>query len=449
MMRLFLRVFCATAIGILLLLGWHQIVLLEVRKEYEEDFKTIDDVYIRKFPFPFKAAVAICSDIDMTGTMEEFVEIQRFLNTKEMTIMGQGVGLQIGNSFLMYEDPKHTISYFNSGSDVAAEIGKYIKSGAIDVMHSFGRKKEFSRDHAIQAIAELENNNLKVDVWVDHATASNNMGDDVTFGTGDHPDSDTYHADLTIRYGIKYAWLGRVTMIIGQEVVPDLEQFYQIFDSAHYVKSISNMVKELAKHYLSFLGSKKYSMHAKNRLVEIKQLDDGQKIYEFIRFDNHWDGVSTGANSKNLGYILSEKSIQRLKSRSGYMIVYTHLGMNDGCKDVICEEAVNSLRLLEKEFRDGEIFVTTTSKLLNYYIVSKYLNWVIDKKNNDLIRITILSVEDPVFGSFIPSMQQLEGITFCIPKNKKIEMYLGQEEIHSVKVNSNDQKNQASISIIK
>jgi hypothetical protein len=274
------------------------------------------------------------------------------------------------------------------------------------------------------------------------------MGDDVTFGTGDHPDSLSYHADLTIKYGIKFAWLGRVTMIVGQEVAPDIKQFLYILDSEHYIKSISNMIKEFSKHYLACLGSRKYSMHKKNRLVEVRQLDDGQRIYEFMRFDNYWEGVSKGATSKNLGYILSEKTFKRLKKIGGFMIVYTHLGINDDCNKVICEETVNSFRILEKEFYNGEIFVTTTSKLLDYYLIRKYLNWVIEKKDNDIIRITILSVEDPVFGSFMPTLKQLDGITFCFDSGKKVQIYLGEKEIQSVKRNWDDQNNQASISII-
>ena len=60
------------------------------------------DLQIRKFPYPYKAALAICSDIDETESIEEFLEMQEFLNTKRRTRYGTGLGLEIGNSFWFY-----------------------------------------------------------------------------------------------------------------------------------------------------------------------------------------------------------------------------------------------------------------------------------------------------------------------------------------------------------
>ena len=68
-------------------------------------------IWIRKFPYPFKAALAICSDIDETQTIEEFLEIQRFLCSEDSTRLGEGLGLEIGNSFYFY-DEKRRFSFF-------------------------------------------------------------------------------------------------------------------------------------------------------------------------------------------------------------------------------------------------------------------------------------------------------------------------------------------------
>ena len=61
---------------------------------FEKTKPTVGDIVsLRKFPFPFKAAMTICSDIDETRSSDEFLEIQRFLNTRSMTSMGNGIGL--------------------------------------------------------------------------------------------------------------------------------------------------------------------------------------------------------------------------------------------------------------------------------------------------------------------------------------------------------------------
>src|SRR5512147_601800 len=86
-------------------------------------------VMVRPFPYPYRAALAISNDIDNTGTFEEFVEIHKFLNTHEKTSMGEGVGLNIGNTFLFWEPPLgKTISYFGSTDPrIAKTIMKYIR----------------------------------------------------------------------------------------------------------------------------------------------------------------------------------------------------------------------------------------------------------------------------------------------------------------------------------
>ena len=78
-------------------------------------------VSMRKFPYPYSAAIAICSDIDDTNTTEEFLEIQRFLNSKNSTSMGEGIGLEIGNSF--YFSDKELPEYINESD--CYDIKKY------------------------------------------------------------------------------------------------------------------------------------------------------------------------------------------------------------------------------------------------------------------------------------------------------------------------------------
>jgi hypothetical protein len=41
-------------------------------------------VSLRPFPYPYAAALAICSDIDETTTLEQFLEAQRFLTPKRI-----------------------------------------------------------------------------------------------------------------------------------------------------------------------------------------------------------------------------------------------------------------------------------------------------------------------------------------------------------------------------
>ena len=52
-----------------------------------------DAVKLRKFPYPYKAALTICSDLDYTFTMERFLEMHRHF---------ESLGLEMGDTFWMY-----------------------------------------------------------------------------------------------------------------------------------------------------------------------------------------------------------------------------------------------------------------------------------------------------------------------------------------------------------
>ncbi|MFX0135574.1 MAG: hypothetical protein ACFFDN_18155 [Candidatus Hodarchaeota archaeon] len=68
-------------------------------RHFAEIQKSEHGIFKRRFPFPFKSAVNISSDIDGTDSLEEFLTILEFLSTKNKTDMGVGIGLEIGNSF--------------------------------------------------------------------------------------------------------------------------------------------------------------------------------------------------------------------------------------------------------------------------------------------------------------------------------------------------------------
>jgi len=420
----------------------------KANRSYKADRKK-KEVALRKFPYPYKAAMTICSDIDGTATKEEFLEIQKFLNSKEMDNMGKGLGLEIGNSFFMYSD--NSFSYFgdsNNGPSSGAEtIRKFIKAGLIDCLHSYGDKADFCRKDAVRALEELSKYGCKVDIWVDHGRAVSNFGKDVTFGLGDVVSSDTYHADLTIAYGVKFVWLGKVTCIIGQSTPITITTFTSIYDPDHPVHSLINMGKDFSKNILAVFGNKKYAMHKKNELVRITKLDDGQRVYEFMRFNNYWSGLRRTATCRRLAYVISKRTLKRLKKVGGYMIVYTHLGKNSDCSQVIAEETQITLRNLASEFERGNIYVTTTSRLLNYYLNHKYLNWLYETRKDEII-ITIFSVEDPVFGSFVPTTKDLHGVTFYVPDKHKARIYINDREIVNIQRNSPDYRQRESVTIL-
>ena len=165
-----------------------------------------------------------------------------------------------------------------------------------------------------------------------------------------------------------------------------------------------------------------------------------------MRFDNYWKGVGKGADSKGLAYSISERTLNRLKNFEGYMIVYTHFGKNSECFQYICKESQDALRNLANEYRMGNIYVTTTSKLLKYFIVHRYLDWSYDDVSGQ-VNITISKVEDPIFGAFYPKLRQLAGITFYVPDKDHASIFINEEEVYDIQKNSPDDTGRESITI--
>ncbi|WP_172408168.1 hypothetical protein [Desulfosporosinus sp. FKA] len=150
---------------------------------------------LRKFPYPFDAMIAISSDIDMT-TLGEFEEYHRFLNTKEQTPNGQGLGLDVGDSSWLYiaddtsqkvDKEGHCIDYSMSyfqGIDPnklkdAKKIVHYFKVGWIDSLHTFGDFSrndyiiKFTRSLAVASWNAMNQSGFKPEVWINHGSETN------------------------------------------------------------------------------------------------------------------------------------------------------------------------------------------------------------------------------------------------------------------------------------
>ena len=411
-------------------------------------------VYLRKFPYPYQAALAICSDIDGTHSIEKFLSIQEFLSSTKQTTFGRGLGLETGNSFWFYnqylqalkdyEDtayvnslfigaPETGISLFEGTSDTlspyAGVIQKLIKSGYIDCLHSFGEFADggFSRNLALRAVDFFRSESLIIDVFTNHGGIGNtdNIGP-APHLRGDNPDSKEYHTDLTIFLGIKFLWRGQVTHCIGQD--------------ANF--SLKDQAKLIYEWFQDFMNKDVDYKHD-NSLIHVFTLDDGQKVFEFVRFINPL-GKYPIARQEYMQYQLGPEVIDELIRKKGYLIQYTHLGTTER-KPYLSPTTVEALGDIRKKNDEGKLLVTTTSKLLNYYVHSKYMFWRHFTKGDSLF-IEIDSISNPVEGCFVPDEKDLEGITFYVPADKEVSLLVRGSSLSFIR-NSKDDSGLYSISV--
>ncbi len=317
--------------------------------------------FLRDFPYPFRAMMAICSDLDETSGEGAYRETIRFLNGTKTTTMGPGLGLEVGNT-MYFDMPRGHFSYWNAGEAGREIVRALMRSGHIDCLHSFG-DLAISRTHAERALEELERHGCKLKVWVDHGVAPSNIGSDIMRGAGDVPGAACYHADLTFGYGVRYVWQGRVTSVVGQGVPRRLGG---IFDAAHPLASGKTVVTEGVKGLLAETVGGKYVMHAGNHVLREVTLRDGRRALEFIRCNPHPGGVGSCATAEGLGGVLTPNVLDLLEERGGVCILYTHLGKGHDRERPLRGKTVVALHNLAERVREGRILLTTTRRLLDY-----------------------------------------------------------------------------------
>jgi hypothetical protein len=320
----------------------------------------------RSIPYPYRGILAICSDLDETVDRTVYCEIMRFLNTRETTPMGEGAGLEVGNS-IYFDMPKNQFSYWNTDETGRQMIRTLIRSGHIDCIHSFGDLAT-SREDAARSLDELDHYQCYLKAWVDHGTAATNFGADIMQGHGDEPGHRAYHADMTTQFGVQYVWRGRVSSVIGQEVSPSLKGIWR---TRHPLISARTIAKEWTKRRLGMAGNEKYHSHASNRALFSATLRDGRKIYEFMRENPCWQGVGRSATAEGLGHVLTPSFLNQLATRNGCCILYTHLGKVKDPHKPFDTKTCAALYHLSDRMEAGEILTATTVRVLDYLQMRK------------------------------------------------------------------------------
>ena len=421
-------------------------------------------IELRKFPYPYQAALTICSDIDGTS-LENFIEIHKFLNTNQNTLLGPGLKLPIGDSFWMYDSPEivdHAFSYFKNlrgtPSPAATIIRDFIKAGILDVMHSYGNFEtigDFSRPLASQALEELEKHGLKIDVWTNHGGLESvqNIGQNSP-GKGDINLGDItqfYHSDLLLNYGIKFYWDNEASLMtnVGQDCPAKFSDAY--WQSPLYqgwrsrLKSMIKGVASWADHRLYPITNTHYvpwkKFDSKNELILSDTLRDSNNIYKFKRY-----GHGRFDWSDNLPYLLNDKVLAKLLSNKGFLILYIHLGDRKNPQDSLplSVETTDTLRKIAQLYHSNKLWVTTTARLLKYNLMKKALKWTV-KEEDQTTRIYINGILTHL-ENYQLLEEDLAGLTFCIPDDTKIELFFKNRPLFFYK-NSVDSQGRYSITV--
>jgi len=315
-------------------------------------------------------------------------------------------------------------------------IRALIHSGHIDCLHSFGDLAT-TRAHAVRALDELTANDCRLEVWIDHAVAPTNFGADIMRGYGDVASAAAYHADLSLRYGLKYVWRGRVTSVIGQEVPRSL---VGLFSPAHPMASTLTITKEATKAMVGLRGNPKYAPHARNSLTFHATLRDGQSVTEFLRSNPHFAGPSGGDTATGVAEVLTDRFLRVLAARGGFCILYTHLGKVLNPAEPFGPATRAAFRRLAAHVSDGSVMVTTTRRLLGYQTTVRSASVCANRAEN----ATWVAVTVP--NAVTPS--DLQGLTIHVPNADEVRLTVnGREMTGLLHKNPADSTGRLSVSL--
>jgi hypothetical protein len=316
---------------------------------------------VRRFPYPYRAMLAVSTDLDETPDRDVYWKTMCFLNTTESMGNEPGLGLEVANS-VYFDMPPDQFAYWNTDDAGRSMLRDLMRSGHVDSIHSFGDLAT-TRADAARSLDELSRQGCWLRVWTDHAVAPSNFGPDIMRGSGDVVGSPVFHADLSHGYGIRHVWRGRITSVTGQGVPRSLGG---ILDAAHPVASAVTASKEAVKGILARLGSAKYAPHPANHVLQPAALRSGQPVWEFLRSNPSWGGVSHQETAPGFAGVVRPPMMARLVEREGACVLYTHLGKVKDPREPLGPATRGAFRALAEEHRGGRILVTTTRRLLDY-----------------------------------------------------------------------------------
>ena len=391
------------------------------------------DVSLRKYPYPYRAMLAICSDLDETPNKDIYFETARYLNTTEQTSLGKGVGLEVGNT-IYFDMPEHNFSYTNTDDDGRKKIHQLIDSGHIDCLHSFG---DFVSDRALieKHWNNIQSGERKIEVWVDHAQAPTNLDNDIMQGQGAEVGKPAYHSDLTVQSDLlPFIWKGRVTSCVAQNAK---RSYRALFNKQQVKASLKTMTLEFIKGWLARFGNTKYAMHKDNKVLRKSTLVDGTNINEFMRCNPAWGGVSCFDQARGIHNVLTKKVLDTLVDKEGCSILYSHLGKVHSVTEPFTDETRQAFELLASYQNNHKILTTTTRRLLGY------------NRTYDELSFTVKSVGDQthIYLSTEYSGEDLNGLTWYVEQPEKISLYVNERLFNNVTINQPDITGKSSISI--
>lgn len=372
-----------------------------------------EGVTLRPFPYPFRAALALCSDIDGCDRAT-FVAVHRFLNDPH-----KGLGLPVADSLFPLGREPGQLAYFlpdgtTPGPD-APLLLEAVRSGLIDALHSWGDFNGRPPEPAkLRRLAEaftgiLEARRLRLPVWINHGDACNHQNLPARLQPGyqgDDPASPYYTADLLRDLGVQFAWCSELLPWPLSSRRPRLARI------------LARLSGNTAKNLVKLVCGRSHQYRPAATLLRLCQpltLADGSRLWAFSRYNRHPEGLWGRPSRHTLRYALGPAVLAGLLKEEGFLVVYTHLGrprLGEG--ELFPDADRQALLHLAEHYHTGRLWVAPTGQLLSFWLLRQHLQWQAAKQGERLV-IYLQGVREPHSGWRLPQPGELAGLCFYTP----------------------------------
>jgi hypothetical protein len=197
--------------------------------------------------------------------------------------------------------------------------------------------------------------------------------------------------------------------------------------SPHYV---ADLVRDFGFRFYWMIESQPgYTTHVSNTLLlpegllpggrsscfRVVTLDDRSRVLAFPRAEKVSPHAVRGAE------LLTEEGLCELLDHQGTSIIYTHWTVAPPMS--FTREALEGLGRLARFYEDGHIWVAPTSEILRFTFVRTFLDYEV-RRVDDRVILDIRRVEDPIGSSYVPTLDDLRGISFEGPAGPSVEVCL-------------------------
>ncbi|MFH1865594.1 MAG: hypothetical protein ABIK85_06900 [Candidatus Eisenbacteria bacterium] len=175
-----------------------------------------------------------------------------------------------------------------------------------------------------------------------------------------------------------------------------------------------------------------------NRLFEPRTSDDGVTSYEYKRYAGSISRLPSRMPSDAAARV-AEALAYELRAKGGVMIVAGPRADRAGP----FASAVAHIRL---EHERGRVYYGERDRLLAYGFVRRYLDWDA-VRTDDGVTIRVRAVSDGLVEPWVPTLKELEGITFYTPDPGRTRVFVAGEMLQDVTVNPPDWTRRESVTI--